>query len=117
MHDWLFTYRLSFREFTDNPCHILLLYASLLYLHAYLLCGFGVLANEHDAAGESVESVARQRIPLVTSLSAHDFDDGVIVVASGRVDGYTCWLVDDDHIVVLMNCCDGLCTHGRFMAM
>lgn len=51
------------------------------------------------------------------ALCAHDFDDGVIIVATGRVDGDTGGLVDDYHVIVFMDYADGLGGYGRFMSV
>ena len=44
----------------------------------------------------------------MASFRAHDLDYRIIVVPTRRVDRYSRWLVDDDHIIVFMDYTNGL---------
>lgn len=67
LHDWLFTNNITFGKFANNPSNVFLFHISILYLYAYLLCCSRVLADEHDSAGQSVKTIARQWVPVIAS--------------------------------------------------
>ena len=54
---------------------------------------------------------------MMASLSAHDFDDAVVVVAAGGVDGYAGGFVDDDQVFVFVDDTNSLCGDGGFVAV
>ena len=76
-----------------------------------------MLGNEHDTTSQPVQPIARQWVPLVTSLSAHDLDHGVVVVSSRWMYWYASGFVDDDHIVVFVHGADRLSSDWRLMSM
>lgn len=76
-----------------------------------------MLADEHDATREAIEAIAGQRIELMAAFRPHDFHHAVVVVATCGVDWHTCRLVDDNHVLVLVDDADGLRGDGGFMAM
>ena len=53
----------------------------------------------------------------MATFCTHDFDDGVVVVASGGVNGDAGGLVDDNHVVVFVDDANGLGGYGGFVAM
>ena len=52
---------------------------------------------------------------MVPALRTHDFNDGVVVIATGGVDRDARRLVDDDHVVVFVHDADRLGSYGGFM--
>ena len=67
-----------------------------------------MLADEHDATSQPVEPVARQWIPAIATICPHNLDDGVEVVSTSRMYGHARRLVDDNHVVILVDDTDGL---------
>lgn len=108
LQDWLVANNLAFREFAFHSRHVFLSDGPAHELLCELFCRFFVLADKHDAAGQPIEPVARERIPLMGSLSAHDLYYAVVVVASSRVHRNPGRFVDDDHVIVLMHDADRL---------
>lgn len=53
----------------------------------------------------------------MAALCAEDLDDGVEVVSAGRVDWYTCGLVDYDEVVAFVDDTDWLRRNGGFMTV
>lgn len=107
----------AFGKFADDARDVLLLDSASPYLRAHVLGRLAVLANEHDSAGEAVQSVARQGVPSIAAVRAHNLDDGVEVVAAGGVDRHPRGLVDDDEVVILVDDANGRRGAGRLMAM
>lgn len=76
-----------------------------------------MFTHKHYPTSQSIQPVARERIPAVPSLSPHNLDDGIVVVAASRVDRDTCRLVDDDHVGVFVDDADGKGGDGGFMSV
>jgi len=53
----------------------------------------------------------------MTPLSAHDLDDGIVVIASRGMYWYACRLVNDDHVVVFVHRANWRRRDRRLMAM
>ncbi len=117
MHDGLVANDVSFGELADDAGDVFFFHGAGLDLCAEFIRRFRVLADEHDATGQSVQSIARKRVPLVASFCAHDLNDGVVVVTAGRVDGDTSGFVDDNHVVVFVDDGNGLSSYGGFMSV
>lgn len=115
LHDGLVAYNVPFWELADDTGDVFFFHSPGLELYAKFFGCFCMLADEHDATGQSVESVTRERIPLVAAFCAHDFDDGVVIVAAGRVNRDAGGLVDDDYVVVFVDDADRLCSYRGFM--
>lgn len=117
MHDGLFADNVAKRELADYAGDVFLLHCTVLDLYTELVRRYSILADEHHAAGETIQAIAGKRVPLVPALRPHDFDNGVIIVATGGVDGDAGGLVDDYHVIVFVDYADGLGGYGRFMSM
>lgn len=76
-----------------------------------------MFADEHDAAGEAIEPVARQRVPSVATLCPHDLGHAVVVVPPSGMHGNARRFVDGDDVLVLVDDCDGSGSDGRLMAV
>lgn len=76
-----------------------------------------MLRDEHDPARQSVQSIAGERVPAVSSLRTHDFYDAVVVVPARGMHGHAGGLVDDDHLVVFVDDLDRLGRDGWFVAV
>ena len=53
----------------------------------------------------------------MSPFGTHYFYNGVVIVPTRWVNRDTCWLVNDNHIVVFMNDANRLRCYGRLMAM
>ena len=53
----------------------------------------------------------------MASFGAHNFDDGVVIVATRGMDGNTCRLIDDDHVIIFVDDPDGLAGDGRLVTV
>lgn len=107
LEDGLLADDFALGKFAHNSCDVLLLDGPGADLGAHVFGGLAVLANEHDAAGEPVEPIAGQRVPAVSAVGSHDLNNGVEVVAAGRMDWHARGLVDDDEVVVFVDDADG----------
>lgn len=76
-----------------------------------------MFSNKHNATCESIQPIAGKGIPVVSSIRAHDLDDRVEIVASGRVHRHTGGLINDNEVVIFVNNANGLRGYGGFMAM
>ena len=117
LHDGLVADNVAFWELAYDARDVFFLHRAVLNLTGEFFGGFCVLADEHDATGQSVEAVAGERVPLVPAFCAHDFDNGVVVVTAGRVDGDASGLVDDDYVAVFVDDTNRLGSHGGFVAV
>ncbi len=117
MHDGLVADDVPFWELADDTRDVFFFHSARLKLCAEFLGGFRVLADEHNAAGQSVKSITGQRVPLVAAFRAHNLNDGVVVVAAGGMDGNAGGLGDDYYVVVFVDDANSLGGHGGFMSV
>lgn len=102
---------------TLDPCNVLLLHGAAFEMVGHRLRGFGMLADEHDARSEPVEAVAGQWIPSIAPLGAHNFDQGIMVIAPGWMDGDTSWLIYDNQVIILVDYTNWKARNWWFMTM
>lgn len=103
LHDGLLADGFARGKFTDDTGNVFFLDGTILDLHAHFLGSSGVLADEHNAAGEPIESIAGQWVPVIAPFGTHDLDNRVIVVTTGGMNRYSGGLVDDNHIIILVD--------------
>ena len=106
---------LTIRKPAPDPSNVLLPHAPTSQLIAHLLSALTGLSNEHDTTGQPIQPIARQWVESIPSLRPHDLDHRVELVSPSGMHRHARWLVDDNHVFVLMYSSDVLSSDWRLM--
>ena len=95
--------------------NILLPHTSPSQLITHLLRTPTVLPNEHNPTRQPIQPITRQWVETVTPLCSHDLHHRVELVPARRVHWHTSWLVDHNHVLILMDYPNWLRSDWRLM--
>jgi hypothetical protein len=117
LQDRLLADDFTFGKLSGHAGNVFLFHGSVPNPNGHLIGSFAVFADEHDAAGQTIEAMTWHGIESESPIGANDLCDGVVHVSTGRMYGDASRLVYDDDTVVFMNNSNRLRRHGGFVSM